>query len=295
MGRDAVSGSRGDRMKALAGTVRCARRKAAAIGRRVFPSPEMAAWRRAWHQAETARRFTPGTIRMMDYEVRYSDLLTLCPQWQDIFVRRVLDFEASTRTPRILDCGANIGLASLFFKRRYPDARVTAYEADPALFAILQANLSANHAADVEARHAALWTTTGTVAFKCEGGDSGAIESLAGALDARSQTVPSLRLRDLVADEQVDLLKLDIEGAEDDVLADCEPVLDRVRAIVLDLHEFDPRRRQAPRVLERLTRGGFTYAIDEFVALPWRPPTAAADSPFPGRALAWAMTVRAWR
>src|SRR5207249_9352100 len=101
MGRDAVSGSRGDRMKALAGTVRRARRKAAAIGRRVFPSPEMAAWSRAWHQAETARRFTPGTIRMMDYEVRYSDLLTLCPQWQDIFVRPVLDFEASTRTPRI--------------------------------------------------------------------------------------------------------------------------------------------------------------------------------------------------
>ena len=70
----------------------------------------------------------------------------------------------STPSPRILDCGANVGLASLFFKRRYPAARITAFEADPALFAILDANLRANGAADVEARHAALWTSTGTVA-----------------------------------------------------------------------------------------------------------------------------------
>ena len=46
---------------------------------------------------------------------------------------------------------------------------------------------------------------------------------------------------------------------------------------------------------ERLTRAGFTYAVDDFVALTWREPRAAADSPFPGKALQWAMTVRAWR
>src|SRR5207253_2597643 len=127
-----------------------------------FPSAETAAWRRAWHLAEMTPRFTPGTIRMLHYDLQYSDLLTLCPQWQDIFVRRVLDFEAATPAPRILDCGANVGLASLFFKRRYPSARVTAYEADPALFAMLQRNMRVNGAADVDARHAALWTTTGT-------------------------------------------------------------------------------------------------------------------------------------
>jgi FkbM family methyltransferase len=279
----------------MTGTLRRARRKATAIGRRMFPSPEIGAWRRAWHLAETTPRFTPGRIRMMEYDLQYSDLLSLCPQWQDIFVRRTLDFEAGTEAPRILDCGANVGLASLFFKRRYPRARVTAYEADPALFAMLDRNLKANGAADVETRHAALWTSTGTLAFRCEGSDSGMIETLAGVVDGESRTVPSLRLRDVLAAEPVDLLKLDIEGAEDAVLADCEPVLDRVRVLVMDLHEFDPAIRQAPRVLERLTRHGFTYAIDEFVALPWRPPVAASGSPFPGKALTWAMTVRAWR
>jgi hypothetical protein len=63
----------------------------------------------------------------------------------------------------------------------------------------------------------------------------------------------------------------------------------------MDLHEFDPSVRQAPRVLELLARAGFSYAIDDFVPLTWREPRADASTPFPGRAMQWAMTVRAWR
>jgi hypothetical protein len=63
----------------------------------------------------------------------------------------------------------------------------------------------------------------------------------------------------------------------------------------MDLHEFDPSARQPPRVLELLTRVGFVYAVDEFVPQPWRPPVSSSDTPFPGKALVWSMTVRAWR
>jgi FkbM family methyltransferase len=278
------------------GTLQRARRKAGAIRRRLFESPEQAAWRRAWHRAETTPRFTPGRITMMEYDLQYSDLLSFCPQWQDIFVKRTLDFETASPSPRILDCGANVGVASLFFRRRHPNARITAFEADPALFAILDANLHVNAAQTVERRNVAVWTSDGSLTFRSEGSDSGMIESLPGAVDGRSVVVPSVRLRDVIeAEPSIDLLKLDIEGAEDAVLADCEPVLHRVAALVMDLHEFDPAVRQAPRVLDLLTRAGFTYAIDELVPLTWRQPTAGAASPFPGKALTWAMTVRAWR
>ena len=124
------------------------------------------------------------------------------------------------------------------------------------------------------------------------------IGTLSGAVTGTAVDVPSLRLRDVIdrdANGRIDLLKLDIEGAEDAVLADCEPVLHRVGAIVMDLHEFDPADRQAPRVLELLTRNGFTYSVDEFVPQPWRPPVAPPTAPFPAKALVWSMTVRAWR
>jgi FkbM family methyltransferase len=277
-------------------TLRQARRRAGAIRRRLFESPEQAAWRRAARRAETTPRFTPGRITMMEYQLHYSDLLSFCPQWHDIFVKRTLDFETPVPAPRILDCGANVGVASLFFRRRYPLARVTAFEADPGLFAMLDANLNANGAQAVDRRNVAVWTADGSLTFRCEGADSGMIASLPGAVDGRPAVVPSVRLRDVIgAEEAIDLLKLDIEGAGAAVLADCEAVLPRVRAVVMDLHEFDPADRQAPRVLELLARAGFTYAIDELVPLTWRPPAAAPTSPFPGKALTWAMTVRAWR
>jgi FkbM family methyltransferase len=266
-----------------------------AIRRRMFEPPEKAAWRLACSQAAVTPRFTPGTIRLLDLDLRYADLLTLCPQWNDIFVKRTLAFVTTAAAPRILDCGANIGLASLFFRRAYPHARITAFEADPALFAILQLNLGANDASAVDSQHAAIWTSGGALTFHCEGSDSGMIGSLPGAVGGRRATVPSQRLRDILDTEPVDLLKLDIEGAEHAVLADCEPVLHRVKAIVMDLHEFDPSVRQAPPVLELLARAGFTYAIDEFVPLPAREPRTGAETPFPGKALQWAMTVRAWR
>ena len=279
----------------MRGTLRRAKRKAGAIRRRLFESPEPAAWRRAWHRAETTPRFTPGRIRMLDYDLQYSDLLSFCPQWQDIFVRRALEFRAATDAPRILDCGANVGLAALYFKRAFPRARVSSFEADPAIFALLKSNLETNGASDVDCTHAALWTSNGTLAFQCEGSDSGMIGDLPGAIAGRSTAVPSLRLRDVLASERVDLLKLDIEGAEDAVLRDCADVLLNVKALIVDLHEFDPGRRQAPRVLELLSMMGFAYVVDDFVPLPWRPPLTPADSPFPGRAANWAMTVRAWR
>jgi FkbM family methyltransferase len=271
------------------------RRAAGAAYRQFFPTPEMAAWRHAAELAGAIPRHTAGSIRMLEYDLQYADLLSFCPQWHDIFVQGALEFQSPTSSPRILDCGANVGLASVFFKRRYPAARITAFEADPALFALARTNLSTNGAADVEMVNAALWTSTGRVRFRAEGTDSGMIDGLAGGIAAPAVDVPSLRLRDILAGERIDLLKLDIEGAEDAVLADCEAVLDRVGAIVMDLHEFDPSVRQAPRILDLLTRAGFVYAVDELVSQPWRPPVSTPDTPFPGKALVWSMTVRAWR
>src|SRR5215204_3393788 len=116
------------------------RRTAGAAKRWLAPTPEVAAWRHACRIAASTPRFTPGNIQLGPYSLRYSDLLTLCPQWRDIFIARSLTFETANQSPRILDCGANIGLASLFFKRHYPAARITAFEADPEIAAILREN-----------------------------------------------------------------------------------------------------------------------------------------------------------
>ena len=275
--------------------LRRARRLAGATKRWLRPSPEVAAWRQACRHAETTPRFTHGRIRLMGYDLHYADLLTLCPQWDDLFVRQTLRFQSAHAAPRILDCGANIGVASFYFKRLYPQARITAYEADPAVHTLLRENLKHNRAADVEVVHAAVWTGSGGVDFRCEGADSGTIEAFAGGLHGAIRRVPSVRLHDVLAAEPVDLLKLDVEGAELDVLADCREQLRAVRTLLLDLHEFDPAKRHTPAILDLLAESGFTYTLDELTPLPWRPPVAPPHTPFPGQALSWAVLVRAWR
>src|SRR5690349_9028361 len=76
--------------------IRSARRLASAAKHEVFPAPEVAAWRTACRAADLAPRHTAGMIDMMGYRLRYSDLLTFCPQWHDIFVARSLSFAPPT-------------------------------------------------------------------------------------------------------------------------------------------------------------------------------------------------------
>ena len=127
--------------------LRLARRGAGAVYRQLFPTPEIAAWRHAQDaRAAPCRATRPDRFACWTTSCSISDLLSFCPQWHDIFIDGALEFHADSAAPRILDCGGNVGLASLFFKRRFPHARITAYEADPALFAILKHNLAANRA-----------------------------------------------------------------------------------------------------------------------------------------------------
>jgi FkbM family methyltransferase len=259
--------------------------------------------------AERVPRYQRGHLRAMGYDLEYVDLLSTCPQWHEIFVRRQLEFRAASGAPRILDCGANIGLASLYFKRLYPKARVTAFEADPTVASVLDGNLTRNHASDVERVVAAVWTTNGQVAFAAEGSDSGAITDGAAAVpshragtgaagapavEAPRITVPAVRLRDRLARERVDMLKLDIEGAELAVLRDCEDVLGSVAALQVEVHDLVPGKRLLPATLDLIERAGFVTSIESVLPVTWRP-YDAAGTPFPSAPPIWLTTLRAWR
>jgi len=262
--------------------------------RRLRPAPAEAAWRQIVAAGARAPRYTPGRLSLCGLDIEYPDALSLAPQWHDLFVRDTLAFTAATDTPRVLDCGANVGLATLALKRAYPRARITAFEADPAIAAVCARNLARNGAADVEVVAAAVWREAGHVTFRQEGSDSGAIEGVAADTPGRSVTVPAVRLRDIVAREPIDLLKLDVEGAEWALLEDLEGALGNVRALHVEVHDFDPATRLLPRCLALLERAGFAYALDDFAVADWRP-EGTRRGPFRLAVPSWIILVRAWR
>jgi FkbM family methyltransferase len=133
----------------------------------------------------------------------------------------------------LIDAGANIGASVAFFKARCPNAVVHAYEPDPASFRKLVRNVGS--LAGVRLHREAIWTTDGeTVLYSSrQGWDSSLIERQGRPVRVACRTLESA-LREAGLD-RVDLVKLDIEGAEFAVLR-TPGVLAGVEALVAELH-----------------------------------------------------------
>src|SRR6266849_7966185 len=56
--------------------------------------------------------------------------------YSEIFARQNYEFTSTRKNPVILDCGANIVMATFYFKWLYPQAQITSFEPDPATFQV---------------------------------------------------------------------------------------------------------------------------------------------------------------
>jgi FkbM family methyltransferase len=182
------------------------------------------------------------------------DAASFLSQYYDIYGQGTYAVEFDSSVPRILDCGANIGMSVLYWKSIAPDAVITAFEADADIANVLASNLRAAESAHgVDIVQAAVCARHGTVEFVPDGADSGHI-------GPTGVVVPAVRLRDYLTGK-IDLLKLDIEGAEVEVLLDCADVLHRVQRIVFEYHSIADRERRLGMLLGALEAAGFRVII----------------------------------
>jgi len=177
---------------------------------------------------------------------RSATTLTLRPFAGDLFVLyEVLAFRAydipSSLLPTekvriIIDCGANIGITSLFLATRYPDATILSVEPHPENFALLKANVAEVprilpiHACVTGTPQKAIRFTTNQAAW---GNRIATDADTNGSVWIPAITIDELCKRNGI--EKIDLLKLDIEGAEQQVLQN-GTFLARTEHIVVELH-----------------------------------------------------------
>jgi FkbM family methyltransferase len=215
-------------------------------------------------------RRQPGELTLEGRPFRYVDLHSFYHQAVQIFAQGLYDFESSTPAPVVYDCGAHIGLASLFFKQRYPAARIVAFEADPAICDVLRFNLNSFGATDIEVRQQAVWTHDDGVTFQTSSDDAGMVAEQSGGSSATSVTVPSTSLQKLLRAQAAELVKLDIEGAEFSVIQDCAPVLRQARCYLVEVHIFQyPSKLGA--LLSAFEQNGFRYVLSDLHQTVWLP------------------------
>jgi FkbM family methyltransferase len=232
----------------------------------------------------------PSTGYMVRLRTKGSDLAV----FEQVFLQREYLFSQLPGDARVIvDLGANIGLASLFFAAQYPRARVFALEPDPENFAVLSANI-AGAQERITAVRGAIWAQDCDLSIKrydsdgaplgdwgvqvgaTEGEDSEPGRNPACDGDAarvRGWSMPQLIRAFNI--EKIDILKIDIEGAEKELFeAQDLTWLDRVSMIVIETHE---RFRQGcnAAVLRALEHGFVLRALSGENAIFVRRPRAS--------------------
>jgi FkbM family methyltransferase len=194
----------------------------------------------------------------LQYQFEVVDCASFLAQFQEIFVNQMYSFRAETKTPVIVDCGANIGMSCAYFKELFPESKVVAFEADPTIAKVLANNIKINDIRGVEIVEKAVWVDDNGVDFSSDGADGGAIHG-----PGKSIKVPSVRLRQRIEeiDGTIDMLKIDVEGAETDVLIDSQQALDRVRHIFVEFHAWRDRPQRLDELLQVLRVANFRYYI----------------------------------
>jgi len=172
--------------------------------------------------------------------------------FRQIYLWHELDAPFPFAPQTIIDAGANIGVATRYLARRFPGAQVISLEIDGGNLALLERNTT--HLHQVTVRQQALWGHRARVSIENPDGNTDgyrAVESADGAIDA----IGVEELLDEAGLDTLDLLKMDIEGAEFGVLSMApERWLKRVRMIMVELHER--YRTGCAAALDRVIRAG---------------------------------------
>jgi FkbM family methyltransferase len=208
--------------------------------------------------------------RVLGFEVSSFDRSTLAFLYREVFARQQYYFRSTTAKPVIYDCGANIGMATFYFKWLYPGAQIHAFEPDPKTFTLLQRNVAQNHLTAVDVYNCALWDQNGTVELFIDPGIPGSLLMSTDSARCHGERiqVPSRKLSDFIQGP-VDCVKIDVEGAEHHIL--CDLVVSGKIALVNQLiveyhHRIANQHSCLAAFLKRLEDSGFEYQVQASVS-----------------------------
>ena len=148
----------------------------------------------------------------------------------------LIDLEWPPRT--IVDCGANSGLSVLYYRSLFPEARIVAIEPEPGNFELLKRNTEALD--NIDLVQAGVWNRS--THLEVVPGETGHWSFQTREVTTPTDhSVPAVSLADLRRThsiDQIDLLKIDIEGAERTIFdSSAHHWLPHVATLVIEQHD----------------------------------------------------------
>ncbi|MGN6293024.1 MAG: FkbM family methyltransferase [Chitinophagaceae bacterium] len=203
---------------------------------------------------------TEKQIELSDFKINYRNPLEVIHTYEDIFVKEIYKFSAAGNNPVILDCGSNIGLSVFYFKSLYPDSSITCFEPDENNFALLKKNIDQNRLSNIILQKKAVWIDNAGVFFEAKGSEGSRIST--GVDQSYIRKVETIRLAELLSEfKSIDFLKMDIEGAEYDVIMDCKPYLSKIDFMFIEYHGTAYETERLANLLHVFDSAGFGVYI----------------------------------
>lgn len=164
--------------------------------------------------------------------------------YYQIFIETEYDCTDVIERPKlIVDCGANVGYTCIFLLNKYPGAKVIALEPDPDNFEILKRNVQP-YGKQVISLNAAIWSASAKLCLKRDvSGFRGEWSTRVAICDETTETDVGVDAIDIgqvleaSGYERIDILKIDIEGAESEIFSKNYSVwIDKVDCFIIELH-----------------------------------------------------------
>jgi FkbM family methyltransferase len=178
--------------------------------------------------------YPPGIRNPVYLRIRTTDLLV----YEEILLREQYAFDLAFTPKTIVDAGANIGLSAIYFAHKYPGAKIIAIEPEASNFAVLAKNVRPYPG--IIPVHAALWNRDGEISVSQPDPSTGATGEWAFITHQGPGTkVRALTIRTLMKEMRmpsIDILKVDIEGAEKEVFEGCD-WMDSIRCLMIEMHD----------------------------------------------------------
>lgn len=160
------------------------------------------------------------------------------PTFYQIFYRKDYNINFPFEPKTIVDLGANIGLAAVYFKSRFPAATIISVEPDPENFAMLLENTKAY--SNIYCLNNGIWNKPAFLEIKDPGyGKWGLMMNEVG--QKNDHTVEAITVNDILMQfnmARIDILKIDIEGSEKELFEiNFENWLPKVNMLIIELHD----------------------------------------------------------
>ena len=127
----------------------------------------------------------------------------------------------------IIDAGAHIGFASIFFANLFPSAKILAIEPDARNFRVLQENAAPYP--NITTVHAAAWPRHATLEV-----NHGEASWASTVHESPNGAIPGIPLSSLAA--EVDILKIDVEGSEKEIFEN--NAIPSCRVLLIECHDY---------------------------------------------------------